>query len=87
MPNRRFSRRVLSCLLLFTSSIASADQVVNLERYGLPNVGGNTIIFEPLFNPKSIYAAVGEKIHFQTQLSDVSGVPVSYPRRMIMTDK
>ena len=87
MRNHPFFPRVLSYLWVFASGLASADQIVYLERLGLPNVGGNTIIFEPLFNPKLIYAAVGEKIHFQTRLSDVSSVPVSYPRRMNMADK
>jgi hypothetical protein len=64
-------------LLLLSSTLVSTDQTVVLERFGLPH--GNTIFWEPLFNPKSISAVVGEKIHFQTHLADVSAVPVPRP--------
>ena len=71
-----FSWQSLS-LLLLSFTVSSADQVVYLERLGLPN-GPGVIIDEPVFNPKSINASVGEKIHFQTRFSDVSNVPVSF---------
>lgn len=75
----RFSWQLL-CLFLLSSSLSLADQVVYLERLGLPN-GPANIIDEPLFNPKTINASVGEKIHFQARFSDVSSVPVISPYR------
>jgi hypothetical protein len=51
--------------------------VIRLERPGILN-GPNDIIYEPLFNPKSIYAAVGEKIHFQAVFQNVSALPVPF---------
>ena len=72
---RRYSIcwRSLSLLLFFTAS--SADQVVYLDRPGLPN-GPGVIIDEPVFNPKSINASVGEKIRFQTRFNYVWTIPV-----------
>jgi hypothetical protein len=66
------------CVVFSTFALLSgADQVVSLERAGTANGAG--IIFEPLFNPKSISASVGEKIHFQASLLDVSSLPVDTP--------
>ena len=65
------------CLLLLNSALSSADQIVYLERLGLPN-GAVNVIDEPLFNPKSINASVGETIRFQARFSDVSSAPVSF---------
>ena len=73
-------------LLLVNSLLSSADQVVYLERLGLPN-GDVNVIDEPLFNPKTINASVGEKIHFQARFSDVSSAPVTYMRRMFLTSR
>ena len=70
----------LLCLFVLSFSLSVADQVVYLDRLGLPN-GPGVIIDEPLFNPKSINASVGEKIHFQARFSDVSSVPVTFPYR------
>lgn len=50
--------------------------MIRLERPGIPNGPGDTI-FEPLFNPKSIYATVGEKIYFQAVFLNVSALPVA----------
>ena len=80
---RSFSYKSLG-LLLLGSILSSADQVVYLERLGLPN--GDGIINEPLFNPKSINASIGEKIHFVTRFSDVSNVPVSLGSRLSLTE-
>jgi hypothetical protein len=63
---------------MFTTLFRSvgADQVIRLERPGILN-GPGDIIYEPLFNPKSIYATVGEKIHFQAVFQNVSALPVA----------
>jgi hypothetical protein len=67
-----------SVFLVLTTPFHSvgADQVIRLERPGIPN-GPGGIIFEPLFNPKSIYATVGETIHFQAVFQNVSALPVA----------
>jgi hypothetical protein len=66
----------LFLVFLVPCLFAAADQTVYRIRSGIPNVGYHTIIYEPLFNPKSIWASVGEKINFQVVLQDVSHIPV-----------
>jgi hypothetical protein len=74
---------LISSFVLCLSPIVSlADQTVILDRPGLPNVGFNTIIFEPVFNPKIVNASVGEQIHFVSQFSDISTTPVRPPPRL-----
>jgi hypothetical protein len=65
------------CILFLKVALSSADQIVYLERLGLPN-GDVNVIDEPLFNPKIINASVGEKIQFLARFSDVSSAPVSF---------
>jgi hypothetical protein len=66
---------------VFLFLVAVADQTVYLVRPGFPN--GDNLIYEPLFNPKSIWASVGEKITFQTILQDISHMEVKSPNRML----
>jgi len=69
--------RVLVSLLSLSSTLVWADQTVSLQRPLIPH--GNVFIWEPLFNPSSISAVVGEKIHFQANFMDISAVPVVSP--------
>jgi hypothetical protein len=58
--------------LLILRRFSTADQTVYLDRFGLKF--GDNLIVEPVFNPKSITADIGERILFLTNLDDVSGV-------------
>lgn len=67
-------RYVLSSLLLF--SFGKGDQIVYLDRFGLRMADTGDIMFEPLFNPKSINASVGENVTFLARLEDISNLSV-----------
>ena len=60
--------RLAFILFIWTSILASADQVVYLDR---PNIGPT----EPYFNPKSLNASVGEQIHFVARFNQTTKVP------------
>jgi hypothetical protein len=67
-------RYVLSSILFL--SFGKADQIVYLDRFGLRMADSGDIMVEPLFNPKSINASVGENVTFVTRLEDISGLSV-----------
>jgi hypothetical protein len=61
---------------MFTASVA-ADQVVYLDRLGLRMADTGDIMHEPLFNPKSVNASIGEKVTFVARLEDITTLEVS----------
>jgi hypothetical protein len=67
-------RYVLSSMLFL--SFGKADQIVYLDRFGLRMADTGDIMFEPLFNPKSINASVGENVTFVARLEDISNLSV-----------
>jgi hypothetical protein len=50
--------------------LSLADTVVYLDRPGPVNNLGDTL-FEPYFNPKSVRATVGERIHFVARFRNI----------------
>ena len=61
---------------IFLCTVGIADHIVYLDRTGIPNVGYGGTIFEPLFNPKTINASIGETIQFLARFTDQTGIPV-----------
>jgi len=62
-------------------TVSSADQIVYLDRLGLPYAESGATILEPVFNPKILNASVGETITFQARFKDETSVPVIYNYR------
>lgn len=72
------------CVILITSiyTICLADQIVYLDRIGLPlKDAGGVLMAEPIFNPKYISANVGEQVHFVTRFTDISSILVRHSLR------
>ena len=63
-------------IFIFVPKLLIADQIVYLDRFGLNLADRPTLMFEPIFNPKSITANVGERITFMTRLYDISSINV-----------
>lgn len=58
--------------------LATADQIVYLDRQGHPLADAQpALMAEPLFNPKSISAGVGEQVQFVARFKDISSGQVS----------
>jgi hypothetical protein len=82
---------MLSLSLLFLCSwpafiaLVPADQVVYLDRFGLRMADSGDIMFEPLFNPKTLDASVGEKVTFVARLEDITALHVSIGSKEMLT--
>lgn len=71
MPHCSLTRLIL--YVWFLGACALADQVVYLDRIGIRN--GGDPVFEPVFNPTSLNAAVGEQVHFVARFLDLTNSP------------
>jgi hypothetical protein len=81
----------LSVLLLcswtmFTTSV-EADQVVYLDRFGLRMADSGDIMYEPLFNPKSVNASIDEKVTFVARLEDITTLEVRFVHKLVLTSR
>jgi hypothetical protein len=69
---------------MFSASV-EADQVVYLDRFGLRMADSGDIMLEPLFNPKSLDASVGEKVTFIARLEDITALHVRFRSKELLT--
>jgi hypothetical protein len=68
---------MLPFIFLWVSlAVSVADQTVYLDRFGLHLADVPTPMYEPIFNPKSINANVGEQINFIARFADISSISV-----------
>ncbi len=77
---------VLASIVWFGMVIVGfADQIVYLDRFA--QSAPSIIMAEPIFNPKTLSAKVGEKISFVARFRDITyisapGVVTLYPKKM-----
>ena len=66
---------MLFCALFLCIGFCIGDKIVYLDRPGHPYPNTTAFMTEPVFNPKTLVAEVGEQVHFVSRFNSFQSLP------------